>query len=78
MKKIFCQGWEWNLILFSVFIAMILPELAGIGIIIVLIRVFTGNFRAIIQSRLNQGLGFPNSGGCLDWFRKFSAFFLLF
>lgn len=57
MKKIFCQGWEWNLILFSVFIALILPELAGIGIIIVLIRVFTGNFRAIIQSRLNQGLG---------------------
>jgi len=36
---------------------MMLPELAGIGIIIVLIRVFTGNFRAIIQSRLNQGLG---------------------
>ncbi len=36
---------------------MMLPELAGIGMIIVLIRVFTGNFRAIIQSRLNQGLG---------------------
>jgi len=36
---------------------MVLPELAGIGIIIVLIRVFTGNFRAIIRSRLNQGLG---------------------
>jgi O-antigen ligase len=57
MKKIFCQGWEWNLILFSVFIAMILPELAGIGIIIVLIRVFIRDFWAIIRSRLNQGLG---------------------
>jgi O-antigen ligase len=57
MKKIFCQGWEWNLILFSVFIAMILPELAGVGIIIVLIRVFISNFRVIIRARLNQGLG---------------------
>jgi O-antigen ligase len=57
MNRVFCQGWEWNCIRISVLIALILPELAGLGILVALISIFRKNFQAIVRCRLNQGIG---------------------
>jgi O-antigen ligase len=57
MKRIFCQGWEWNFILFSLLLAPVLTEVAAVGIFVALVSVCWRQWKAIALSRLNQAIG---------------------
>lgn len=57
MKRIFCQGWEWNFLRISLLIAPILPVVAGLGIISVLIATSRKEWKSIVASRLNRAIG---------------------
>ncbi len=57
MKRVFCQGWEWNFLRVSLLIAPIATELAALGIVTALISVARKEWGSIVRSRLNRGIG---------------------
>jgi O-antigen ligase len=57
MKQVFCQGWEWNWIRFSLLIAPILTEVAAAGLLTALIAIAKKEWKAIAASPLNRGFG---------------------